>query len=93
MCRSLSARLGLHFLSVGRESSATLRAVYDAGPGIRVYEIQGDLLFAGAEQVLRTVGRESAGFDVAILEVSRVDDLRLDGHRQPGRFVEAPQRH
>lgn len=75
VCRSLSAQLGLHFLSVGRESSAALRAVYDAGPGIRVYEMQGDLLFAGVEQVLRTVGRESTGFDVAILEVSRVDDI------------------
>lgn len=75
VCRSLSARLGLHFLTVGRESSATLRAVYDAGPGIRVYEIHGDLLFAGAEQVLRTVCRDSDEFDVAILEVARVDDI------------------
>ncbi|MGV0746070.1 glutaminase A [Mycolicibacterium sp. XJ870] len=75
VCRSLSARLGLHFLTVSRESSATLRAVYDVSPGIRVYEVQGDLLFAGAEQVLRTAARESAGFDVAIVEVTRVDDI------------------
>ena len=75
VCRSLSTRLGLHFLTVSRETSATLRAVYDAGPRIRVYEIQGDLLFAGAEQVLRTAARESAGFDVAILDGTRVDDI------------------
>ena len=42
---------------------------------MRVYELHGDLLFAGAEQVLRTVERESGDFDVAILEVSRIDDI------------------
>ncbi|MGV9803456.1 glutaminase A [Mycobacterium sp. NPDC003449] len=75
VCRSLSAQLGLHFLSVGRESSSTLRAVYDAGSGVRVYEVQGDLLFAGAEQVLRTVAHQMDRYQVAILEVSRVDDI------------------
>jgi glutaminase len=77
VCRSLSARLGLHFLTVGRESAATLRAVYDAAPGVRVYEVQGDLLFAGAERVLRTVLRDCDRFHVAILEMSRVDDINV----------------
>ena len=45
----------------------------------RVYELHGDLLFAGAEQVLRTVERESGDFDVAILEVSRIDDINDAG--------------
>jgi glutaminase len=75
VCRSLSAQLGLHFLTVTRESRSTLRAVYDAGGGIRVYELNGDLLFAGAEQVLRRIERERDQFVVAILEASRVDDI------------------
>jgi glutaminase len=75
VCRSLSQRLGLHFLTVSRESRAAIRAAYDAGDGIRVYEIHGDLLFAGAEQVLRTVGRETDEFGVVILDVSRLDSI------------------
>jgi glutaminase len=75
VCRSLSHRLGLHFLTVTRESRSAIRSSYDVGEGARVYELHGDLLFTGAEQVLRTVERESDDFDVAILEVSRVDDI------------------
>ena len=75
VCRSLSHRLGLHFLTVTRESRSTIRAIYDPCERVRVYELHGDLLFAGAEQVLRTVERESGDFDVAILEVSRIDDI------------------
>ena len=63
------------FLTVTRESGSALRGVYDAVEGVRVFELQGDLLFAGAEQVLRTIERESDEFDVAILEVSRIDDI------------------
>jgi glutaminase len=75
LCRSLSEQLGLHFLTVSRDSRATLRAVFEPRAGIRVYETQGDLLFCGAEQVVRTVDRDKDKFDVAILDVSRVDDL------------------
>ncbi|OBG22503.1 glutaminase A [Mycolicibacterium celeriflavum] len=75
VCRDLSAGLGLHFLSVTREARSTIRDAYDAAPGVRIYELHGDLLFAGAEQVLRTVDEECDGFDVAILELSRVDDV------------------
>ena len=75
VCRSLSQRLGLHFLTVTRESRSTIRSIYDACEGVRVFELHGDLLFAGAEQVLRTIERESGDFDVAILEVSRIDDI------------------
>ncbi|MBS1695845.1 MAG: glutaminase A [Actinobacteria bacterium] len=74
VCRSLSQQLGLHFLTVTRESRSTIRSVYDAATGVRVYEVHGDLLFTGAEQVLRTIERDQNEFDVAILEVSRVDD-------------------
>lgn len=75
LCRSLSEQLGLHFLTVSRDSRATLRALYRPRDNIRVYETHGDLLFSGAEQVVRTVDRERDSFDVAILDVSRVDDI------------------
>jgi glutaminase len=42
---------------------------------VRVYELHGDLLFAGTEQVLRRVDREKDDFDVAILDVTRVDTI------------------
>lgn len=74
-CRALSQRLGLHFLTVSRESRATIRAVYEAGAGVRVYEMHGDLMFAGAEKVLRTIDRDSGDFAVAILDVTRVDTI------------------
>lgn len=75
VCRTLSARLGLHFLSVTRESRSIIRATRDVAPRVRVYELHGDLLFAGAEQTLRTVENDRADVDVAILEVSKVDDI------------------
>jgi len=75
LCRSLSEQLGLHFLTVSRDSRATLRAIYGPCDGVRVYETHGDLLFSGAEQVVRMADRERASFDVMILDVSRVDDI------------------
>ena len=75
VCRSLSQELGLHFLTVSRESRSTIRAVYDVDDDIRVYEVHGDLLFAGAEQVLRSIDRDSAEFAAVILDVSRLDSV------------------
>ena len=75
VCRALSQRLGLHFLTVSRESRATIRAVYAAGEGVRVYEMHGDLMFAGVERVLRIIDRDSGSFSVAILDVTRVDTI------------------
>ena len=75
VCRSLSEQLGLHFLTVSRDSRASLRAIYEPQDGIRVYEVHGDLLFSGAEQVLRIADRERDNIEVAILDVSRVDDI------------------
>lgn len=75
VCRSLSEQLGLHFLTVAPDSRSTLRSRYQARPGIRVYETHGDLLFSGTEQVVRIADRERDRFDVAILDVSRVDDI------------------
>jgi glutaminase len=75
VCRSLSEQLGLHFLTVSRDSRNTLRAIYQPRDGIRVYETHGDLMFSGAEQVVRTIDRERKDIDVAIVDVSRVDDI------------------
>ncbi|TXI41339.1 MAG: glutaminase A [Mycobacterium sp.] len=75
VCRSLSERLGLHFLNVSQESRATVRAVDDPVDGVRVYQMQGDLVFAGAERLLRSIDRDTLEFDVAILDVTRVDTI------------------
>ncbi len=75
LCRKLSEELGLHFLTVARDSRSTLRAIYEPRDGIRVYEVHGDLLFCGAEQVVRTVDRGCDDFAVGILDVTRVDDI------------------
>ncbi|GAC69150.1 glutaminase A [Gordonia soli] len=40
---------------------------------VRVYELQGDLTFAGAESAVRRLEADVDRFDVAILEISRVD--------------------
>lgn len=103
LCRSLSEQLGLHFLTVSRESRATLRAIYVPWDGVRVYETHGDLLFSGAEQVLRIADQERDSFDVMILDVSRVDDIDdaartlLSGmsaaHRGQGRLSRRSRRH
>jgi hypothetical protein len=57
------------------ESRSTIRAIYEPSDNVRVYEIHGDLLFAGAEQVIRTVSREADEFDAAVLDVSRLDNI------------------
>ncbi len=75
LCRSLSERLGLHFLTVGRESRSTIRAISEPVERIRVYELHGDLMFAGAERVARIVDREADEFDVAIVDVTRIDTI------------------
>lgn len=75
VCRSMSERLGLHFLTVSRQSRATIRATYEPRERVRVYEIHGDLMFAGAEKVLRIIDRAKDDFDVAILDVTRVDSI------------------
>jgi glutaminase len=75
LCRSLSERLGLHFLTVSRESRSTIRAIYEPVDNVRVYELHGDLMFAGAERVARIVDREADEFGVAIVDVTRIDTI------------------
>lgn len=75
LCRALSQRLGLHFLTVTRESRATIRAAYEPCDGVRVYEMHGDLMFAGVERVLRIVEQDGDDFSVVILDVTRADTI------------------
>ncbi len=60
---------------MSRESRSTIRAIYEPIDRVRVYELHGDLMFAGAEQVARTVDRDGDDFAVAVLDVTRVDTI------------------
>lgn len=42
---------------------------------IRIFELQGDLTFSGTESVLRRLRSSAKDFDVAILDMSRVDHV------------------
>jgi glutaminase len=42
---------------------------------IRIFELQGDLTFSGTESVLRRLRASAADFDVAILDMTRVDHI------------------
>ncbi len=42
---------------------------------IRIYELQGDLTFSGTESVLRRLRSSAKDFEVAILDLSRVDHV------------------
>jgi glutaminase len=75
MCRSLSQQLGLHFLNVARDSRTTLAAIFEPCAKVRVYAAHGEVLFCGAERVLRTIDRDRDSFDIAVVDVSRVDDI------------------
>lgn len=72
VCRSLSQQLGLHFLTVSSEAHSVIRGVFTPRSGVRVYQVHGELLFTGAEQVIRTVIDDCAEYDTAILDVSRL---------------------
>ena len=61
--------------TVDLHAGEAVRAVYEACVGVRVYEMHGDLMFAGAERVLRTIERDSDDFSVAILDVAGVDTI------------------
>lgn len=39
---------------------------------VRVYELQGDLTFSGAESALRRLDTDAASYDVAIVDISRI---------------------
>ena len=77
-CRMLSELFELHFLAVPRSARNTLRSVTSHEYGkltAGVYELQGDLLFAGVESVLRQTRGSGPVHDIVVLDVSRVDQV------------------
>lgn len=63
------------------------RAVLDRfGPRARVYELHGDLLFAGTEIAVREITEQSDNLDALVLDVRRVDDISSVAHRLLGRM-------
>ncbi|MCX5042551.1 glutaminase A [Aldersonia sp. NBC_00410] len=58
------------------------RAVLDRhGSRARVYELHGDLLFAGTEIAVREITAQSDNLDALVLDVRRVDDVSAVAHR------------
>ncbi|NMM86338.1 glutaminase A [Rhodococcus sp. SRB_17] len=49
----------------------------DVGKQSRVYELHGDLLFAGAESAVREIGSLDEGLEVVVIDVRRVDDASV----------------
>ncbi|HLR94154.1 MAG TPA: glutaminase A [Jiangellaceae bacterium] len=79
-CRRLSKDMELHFLNVTRGARSAVRAQYDVteregAPRIRIFELHGDLHFAGAESVVRAISEHAHEFDGLVLEVSKVDQV------------------
>lgn len=73
-CRMLSEVFELHFLAVPHAIRNTIRAVTPHGDAV-VYELQGDLLFAGVESVLRQTRDADTDNPVVVLDVIRVDQV------------------
>ncbi|AOW92479.1 glutaminase A [Rhodococcus sp. WMMA185] len=47
----------------------------DVGTRSRIYELHGDLLFAGAETAVREIGGSEEGLDAVVIDVRRVDEV------------------
>ncbi len=61
-------------IEIGSEWAASERSyLRTCRDRIRVYELQGDLTFAGAESAIRRLEDDLDRFDVAIIDISRVD--------------------
>lgn len=73
-CRMLSEIFELHFLAVPRTIRNTIRSVTPHDNAV-VYELQGDLLFAGVESVLRQTRDADRDNSVVILDVIRIDQV------------------
>jgi glutaminase len=57
-----------------RRSPADHDLLLQVGRRARVYELHGDLLFAGAESVIRRLTGEADGLDVVVLDLRGVDE-------------------
>lgn len=61
--------------SVLQRPQADRRVLEEHGHLARIYELQGDLLFAGAESVIRRLCRDGRGLEYAVLDVRSIDDV------------------
>jgi glutaminase len=58
-----------------RRTPAERAALDDVGKRSRIYELHGDLLFAGAESAVREIGGVENELEVVVIDVRRVDDV------------------
>lgn len=58
-----------------RRSEAERDTLAQCGRHAHVYEMHGDLLFAGAESMMRTVAQQDDDIEIVVLDVRRVDDV------------------
>ncbi len=99
----LSREMGLHLMESSQGSRSAVRQGRTDGDGdhASIFELQGDIRFAEAESVLRTIAQEPEGSGVVVLDMTRVHEingaarrmllegvrrLHLDGH--PVRLVD-----
>lgn len=58
-----------------RRGSAERAALEKFGRRARVYELHGDLLFAGAETAVREISEQSDELEAVVVDIRRVDDV------------------
>ncbi|WP_072687714.1 glutaminase A [Rhodococcus marinonascens] len=58
-----------------RRTLAERATLDDVGNRGRIYELHGDLLFAGAETAVREIGGSEEGLEVVVVDVRRVDEV------------------
>ena len=70
----LSRDMGMHLMDVAHEARSALRDTYvsDGDHPVQVYEVQGDLRFAGAESVVRAVSDGEHSTGRVALDLTRV---------------------
>jgi glutaminase len=58
-----------------RRTASQQEALWRLGTRVRVYELQGDLMFAGAERVVRSIVEAADRVDIAVLDLRAVDGI------------------
>jgi len=79
----LSSDMGMHLMDVAQEGRSALRGSYvsTGDEPVTVYEVQGDLRFAGAETVVRTIVESEHETQRVALDLTRVYRLHDVGRR------------
>lgn len=73
--RKLSDDMGMHLTEAEPQGATAVRDFYVRGENEAVLELQGTLLFSGAEAVLDAVENDTTGADRLVVDLSRVDRL------------------